>query len=72
MSTEDTIDKVQHDHERRRLECRTLPKVRRGKRPRRRPNMALVSYAALVKMIDRIPNGRELVRRVLAEKKSKV
>lgn len=69
MSTEETISEVQEDHEQRKLECKTLPKKRKGKRKRLRPNSCLVSYAALGKMLSRIPNAPELVRAVLEERK---
>jgi hypothetical protein len=69
MSTEDAIEKVQHDHEQRRLECKTLPKKRKGKNKRLRPSTALISYAALNKMLKRIPNAPELVKAILNERK---
>jgi hypothetical protein len=49
MSTEEAISNVQQDHEQRKLECKTLPKKRKGKRRRLRPNTALISYAANAK-----------------------
>jgi hypothetical protein len=66
---DEVIAKVQADHEQRKLECKTLPKKRRGKRKRLRPNTAIISYAALGKMLKRIPNAPELVRAILNERK---
>ncbi len=51
MNLEYLIYEVQRDHELRMLECKTLPKQRRGKRTRRRPNTALISEAAESKML---------------------
>lgn len=65
MSTEETIAQVQADHEKRLLEPKHLPKRRKGKNKRLRPNTALISYAALVKMLQQIPNAPELVKMVL-------
>jgi hypothetical protein len=69
VSTEKTIAEVQADHEQRLLVPKTLPKKRKGKNKRVRPNTALISSAALGKMLSRIPNAPELVRAVLKERK---
>ena len=45
------IDKVQRDHELRKLECRKLPKKRRGRRERLTPNTSLISHAANAKSL---------------------
>jgi hypothetical protein len=66
---DDLIAKVQADHEQRKLECKTLPKKRKGKNKLLRPNTSLISYAALVKMLSRIPNAPALVKAVLEERK---
>jgi hypothetical protein len=66
---DDLIVKVQADHEQRKLECKTLPKKRKGKNRRLRPNTSLIAYAALNKMLKRIPNAPELVRAVLEARK---
>ena len=61
MSTEETISEVQSDHEQRNLECKTLPKKRRGKRERLRPRTAIITYAAMLKTLRQLPNAPEIV-----------
>ena len=54
MTLDEQIEQVQRDHEQRRLECRTLPKKRKGRRERLRPDTALIAEAAHAKMMTRI------------------
>lgn len=58
---DELIAKVQADHEQRKLECKTLPKKRKGKNKRLRPNTALITRAAEAKLLRRLPPEPELM-----------
>jgi hypothetical protein len=45
MTLANLIEDVQRKHAQRLLECRQIPKQRRGRREKLRPNTALISHA---------------------------